>query len=217
VGDVDGDGLLEVVAVTRDGFLFIWDASGEEKPGAVQWGSFRHDRQRTGNLDGGVPQGLVPAGCEAGVFSFMVKKVILEEGQVPDTGRFVLKGTWRRAATVFDPGSEDLEVAFSNVDGTVVFSAAVPGGLPAAGKSFSFKGPLGGGEGSVKITSKDSVKFKFKLRVKGLGSLASSLPRAIARVRVGNDCFEALVPCNSNRAGTQESCKPPRPPKLPKV
>lgn len=217
VGDVDGDGLLEVVAVTRDGFLFVWDVSGEEKPGAVQWGSFRHDRQRTGNLDGGVPQGLVPAGCDAGVFAFEVKKATLKAGKVPNTDRFVLKGTWRRPATVFDPGTEDLEVEFSNVDGTVVFSASVLGGLPGAGKGFSFKGPLGGGEGKIGIRSKDSVEFKFKLSVKGLGALASALPKAGARVRVGNDCFEALVPCKSNKAGTKESCKPPKPPKLPKV
>jgi hypothetical protein len=46
VGDVDGDGRNEVVAVTREGYLFVWDTPGR---GASQWGAFRHDARNTGN------------------------------------------------------------------------------------------------------------------------------------------------------------------------
>jgi hypothetical protein len=50
VGDVDGDGKLEVVAVTRDGYLFVWNT--RSRHGRVEWGSFRHDRRNTGRYPG---------------------------------------------------------------------------------------------------------------------------------------------------------------------
>jgi hypothetical protein len=46
VGDVDGDRLSEVVAVTRDGWLLVWDTPAPA--GADEWPSFRHDARNTG-------------------------------------------------------------------------------------------------------------------------------------------------------------------------
>ena len=46
VGDVDGDRRAEVVAVTRDGYLFVWDTTAPAGPG--EWPSFRHDVRNTG-------------------------------------------------------------------------------------------------------------------------------------------------------------------------
>ena len=46
VGDVDGDGRTEVVAVTRDGYLFIWETGAPATP--ADWPLFRHDPQNTG-------------------------------------------------------------------------------------------------------------------------------------------------------------------------
>ena len=47
VGDVDGDGRLEVVAVTREGYLWVWDTP-TKTPGLVEWPMFRHDARNTG-------------------------------------------------------------------------------------------------------------------------------------------------------------------------
>jgi hypothetical protein len=47
VGDVDGDRRQEVVAVTREGYLFVWDTPG--KASAQEWPSFRHDPRNSGN------------------------------------------------------------------------------------------------------------------------------------------------------------------------
>lgn len=48
VGDIDGDGYLDVVAVTREGWLFAWRTEG---PADVppEWVGLRHDTWNTGN------------------------------------------------------------------------------------------------------------------------------------------------------------------------
>jgi FG-GAP-like repeat len=48
VGDVDGDGKLEVVAVTRDGYLWVWNTPARAKKALREWPSFRHDPRNTG-------------------------------------------------------------------------------------------------------------------------------------------------------------------------
>lgn len=48
VGDLDGDGLLEVVAAIRDGQLFAWRTAGDAC-GTIPWRRFHHDEQGTGN------------------------------------------------------------------------------------------------------------------------------------------------------------------------
>ena len=46
VADVDGDGRNEVVAVTRDGFLYVIDTDG--RANTREWPVFRHDARNTG-------------------------------------------------------------------------------------------------------------------------------------------------------------------------
>ena len=48
VGDVDGDGRLEVVAVTRDGYLWVWHTPTRAGASALVWPSFSHDLRNTG-------------------------------------------------------------------------------------------------------------------------------------------------------------------------
>ena len=49
VGDVDGDGLLEVWTATRSGYLFAWKTEGRAADAVREWTSFRHDPANTGN------------------------------------------------------------------------------------------------------------------------------------------------------------------------
>ena len=72
VGDIDGDGLLEVVVSTREGRLFAWHTSGHADQ-AVGWASIHHDPQNTGNAEtpllaqAGPPvTELPPEGCCSG-------------------------------------------------------------------------------------------------------------------------------------------------------
>ncbi|NNL66822.1 MAG: hypothetical protein HKP30_11300, partial [Myxococcales bacterium] len=48
-GDVDGDGLIEVVATTREGDLFIWDTPAPATVAAIPWQGFGRDRRNTQN------------------------------------------------------------------------------------------------------------------------------------------------------------------------
>lgn len=56
VGDLDGDGIMDVVASTREGWLYAWSTGGSVggPPGqpAIQWESFHRDDQNTANVTG---------------------------------------------------------------------------------------------------------------------------------------------------------------------
>lgn len=47
LGDVDGDGLTEVVGATREGFVFVWDTPAS---GPAAWPMFKRDASRSGVL-----------------------------------------------------------------------------------------------------------------------------------------------------------------------
>lgn len=67
VGDLDGDGFLEMVQSTRAGWIYAWHTTGQTKAtgGVVEWASFHHDLQNTGNyehpLDDGTRAFLSPS------------------------------------------------------------------------------------------------------------------------------------------------------------
>jgi hypothetical protein len=56
VGDITGDGQLEVVAVSRSGNLFAWRTTGTID-GVIAWESFHHDNRNTGSLSVDLEQG----------------------------------------------------------------------------------------------------------------------------------------------------------------
>ncbi|MFH2006198.1 MAG: S8 family serine peptidase [bacterium] len=62
VGDVTGDGNLEVIASTRNGYLFAWRTSGSVD-GRIDWESFKHDNRNTGNYDTPLEQGTREPPC----------------------------------------------------------------------------------------------------------------------------------------------------------
>jgi hypothetical protein len=52
LGDVDGDGLIEVAAATREGKLYVWNTPAEDGPDAVQWQGFGRDRRNSSHWNG---------------------------------------------------------------------------------------------------------------------------------------------------------------------
>jgi hypothetical protein len=53
-GDVDDDGLIEVVAATREGNLYVWETPAPATPGSVQWQGFGGDRRNSQNWSAGL-------------------------------------------------------------------------------------------------------------------------------------------------------------------
>lgn len=65
VGDVDGDGRSELVAVTREGNLYVWNTFGIASEAAIPWQGFARDRRNSGNLESGVSvTGAVRGDCD---------------------------------------------------------------------------------------------------------------------------------------------------------
>jgi MYXO-CTERM domain-containing protein len=62
IGDLDGDGKLEVAMPTRDGYLYAWHTGGSSK-GRIDWDSFKHDAKNTGNYDTPLDQGGLKGGA----------------------------------------------------------------------------------------------------------------------------------------------------------
>ena len=50
IGDIDGDGFLDIAATTREGNLFVWRTTARKSataPGQT-WSTFKGNNQRTG-------------------------------------------------------------------------------------------------------------------------------------------------------------------------
>jgi hypothetical protein len=61
LGDVDGDGLIEVVAAGWDKSLYVWDLAGAASPERLPWAFFRRDAANRGNVAlAGPPAGRGP-------------------------------------------------------------------------------------------------------------------------------------------------------------
>lgn len=48
LGDLDGDGLIEIAAATYNGWVYVWDTDGSSEPSNLPWPMPRHDLQRSG-------------------------------------------------------------------------------------------------------------------------------------------------------------------------
>ena len=60
VGDLNGDTLIEVVAGSYDGRIYIWQVPGVAHSTAVAWGTFRFDAARAGFMPGQVEAKPMP-------------------------------------------------------------------------------------------------------------------------------------------------------------
>jgi hypothetical protein len=47
-GDIDGDGLYELVAATWDGWVYAWDTTGQALPGRADWPMRNVNARNTG-------------------------------------------------------------------------------------------------------------------------------------------------------------------------
>ncbi|HYC53611.1 MAG TPA: FG-GAP-like repeat-containing protein [Candidatus Binatia bacterium] len=79
IGDVDGDGLIEVVASVREGNLFVWETTAPVAATA-QWPKKRHDLRNTGNYE--EPQGATGSVLDQGELEVTRSKLTLRPDAV---------------------------------------------------------------------------------------------------------------------------------------
>ncbi len=206
VGDIDGDGLLEVATLSREGFVWVWNVPGPSGPTAVQWQGSRHDRQRSGNVRSGVPAGLVPAGCTAGVYPMELRVTRVGHGTTGD--KVKVRADFRLAGNMLDPATEAVELQLATTSGTV-YDGTVAGGLLPSGTGFKFNGTVPGGSTlNLKLRTKGGVLYKLTAAAKGFTAGTTTPPSATTMLRIGNDCFALTAPCKANSKGNREVCKP---------
>lgn len=88
LGDLDGDGLIEIAAATYDGWVYVWDAPGPALPERLPWPMPRHDLQRTGryyNLEPNFSQSRIHFNLPAASFGETVTNTI----ELVNTGAFL--------------------------------------------------------------------------------------------------------------------------------
>ena len=59
VGDIDGDGYLDVVVSTREGWLHAWTTAGHADQ-TIEWASLHHDKGNTGDHSLVIPAQVGP-------------------------------------------------------------------------------------------------------------------------------------------------------------
>jgi hypothetical protein len=67
VGDLDGDGMIDVVTMTREGWLWAWHGHGSAAK-KIEWDSYHHDPRNTGNYTTPLEKRSGPqkSGCHCG-------------------------------------------------------------------------------------------------------------------------------------------------------
>ena len=58
IGNLQGSHQLEVVAATREGYIFAWQTAGSDR-GVIEWASYHHDNANSGNYATSFDQGVL--------------------------------------------------------------------------------------------------------------------------------------------------------------
>jgi hypothetical protein len=212
VGDLDGDDLVDVVATTREGRLYAWEQSGtlsSNGQGRLQWPTFAHDRQRTGNVNSGVPLGGEPAGCER-LFRGVIARTSVKYGEAAADDKLKVKIRANLGGLALDPTAVTVDLTWGTPD-TIAYAAAIPpGSFQANSKNtkFNFVDPtLTVAPGIKKVVLK-LKKGAWEMQVQAAG-VDAELPGDLARafVQIGDVCIERARRCALKPNGKTLVCR----------
>jgi hypothetical protein len=104
IGDVDGDHGIEIVTGTRTGYLYAWHTKGRDD-GVIQWDSFHHDNQNTGDYSKKLDQGVLKRAA---------KPIDCRRPGAPETERFEVGGcSTSRGTDLSLAGAAGIVLAFA--------------------------------------------------------------------------------------------------------
>ena len=86
LGDMDGDNTLEVAVGTRSGWLYVWHTEASADSSIIEWESYHHDNQNTGNLDTALSQGKKGSGQKPLQAEMCAPPAVAPGDLVPDGG-----------------------------------------------------------------------------------------------------------------------------------
>jgi hypothetical protein len=207
VGDVDGDGLNEVVVLTREGFLYVWNTTAPV--GTEEWPKKRHDLRNTGNYEEPVGQTTNPSSTTtttpttssttsttvpcafADTLSLRRARLRLPPGAAND-------GLNIRGTLTLAPGSDDIDPqaqGFSVSLDALRFNVP-PGVFRGASGRWRYRDSSGQtttpkGITSVAVRRRPDGTYRISVRARGteLSAYDGTTDRTIAvGVTVGNDC-----------------------------
>jgi hypothetical protein len=192
IGDVDGDGLNEVVATTREGKLFVWDttaAAGDE-----EWPKKRHDLRNTGNYE--EPAGQTASVVEIGDLRVQRARLVIRGG---GRDRLVLRAEPLPGVDSdgFDPAAEGFGFAVDDA----FFSVPAASFTSRNGRIWRYRDRSGAGSsppGIFKVVLRVRRNGTFKLAIGGrsldLSSFAGVDDRTVeVAAEIGNDRLRDAV------------------------
>ncbi len=210
-GDIDGDGLLDVAAVTREGRLYAWHTSAPyDGPGAtsVQWATLARDRHRSGNLNSGVATAPGADGC-SGSFRAILEKVALKIPAGAANDKFTIQGFANLTGRMLDPENDEVAVQVGG-PGVAALNVVIPAGSfkgNSAGTKFAYSAPA---PGLIKVSLQlKAGRWRFKLVAKNVDATPAD-NRVFVRLRVGGTCLERTRTCEMATGGESLKCVKPK-------
>ena len=217
IGDVDGDGLNEVVALTREGNLYVWDTTAPA--GAEEWPKKRHDLRNTGNHEEPAGQtgnpttttSTVPGSTTTTTSSTTtttlpgftgtlgVRRAFLQLPDGPQNDRLTVRATLALGAGSdgIDPTQSGLSLVLTGVRFDLP-----PGAFSGAPGRWRYRDPTGQAsdpDGIVVVVVRQRGSATYKLKVVGrraeLSAFDGTTDQTIqVRVEIGNDQAAANLP-----------------------
>ncbi|MBI5506095.1 MAG: VCBS repeat-containing protein [Deltaproteobacteria bacterium] len=210
-GDIDGDGLLDVVAVTREGQLYAWATSAAyDSAGAtgVQWATLARDRHRSGNLNSGVAMTSGADGCTSEYRAIMEKaKVKIPAGAAND--KFTIQGFANLTGHALDPVGDEVAVQVGGPDGAAFEVAIAAGSFKSngAGTKFTYSAPAPGLTKMILQLKKGL--WRYKIVAKDVDATPADV-RVFVRLRVGGTCLQRVRTCEMATNGQSLKCVKPK-------
>src|SRR6185369_4690321 len=208
-GDIDNNGTLDVVAITREGNLYAWGTGASyERSGtkSVQWATVSRDIHRSGNLNSGV---ATSSGECTSEYRSMLEKVSMKYPTGAGNDKLQIKGFVNTAGRGFDPVANSVEITIGSPD-TPEFNQLIPaasftGNTSNTSYKFSADAP---GVTKVSFKLKKGI-WKFQVKASEVDASPAD-ERVFLKLRIGDVCIERTRICEPNDDHDQLKCKKPK-------